>query len=339
MFNNWALFGSAQQETSIPQWTFGPVTDTIESLTLGFLKGIHNFGKELFNKGIASFTLSPSKSNMTTGFWGDELFIVNLEGSFFLVISDPRTTIKMIHQIKDTIPNEIGYLIKSVLVGNATVQYADMCSSLDSELIPAIDKLFQSALSEIITPERQYELNVFVERGSCSFSGLDSTEILVFHYILRQHFMYYYRKGIFSSFIDQPFCILQHKHGAPLPLIFNPPKNAVLLSAFLSLVNSYTSEALNSQLKGLVFGDSGARFTSIDIVHGNDYFMSISSPFRLFKNEEFKLMFSNLDSDLISELSVNLSSYLAKQITDDQLSNLQYQSLDILIQNIGSPKF
>jgi hypothetical protein len=334
VFNNWAIFGSAKKEGII--WCFGSISQEIKDLSIGFLKGLHDLGKELFDKGIASLQLSPSHSIQTSNFWGDELFIINLEGSYFLIISDPITTIKMIEQAE--IPLEMDFQIRSVLVGQASSIYANMCSSTDDKGITFVDRLFQTALDEFITPNDQKKLGVYVTSGSVSLSGLTSLQCLVFHYLLRQHFNYLFRKGIYASFISRPWALVHHINGVPIKLSFEPPRQPALLSGLFSLVNNYTKNALNGQLESLIFGDS-AQFTSIDVIHGQEhYLMSFASPFRLFKTEKFLNEFNNLKEDIIKDLTPGLIKYIASKISEDNEENLRFRRLNDLLNSLGGPK-
>ncbi|MHA2364545.1 MAG: hypothetical protein ACXAC7_11365, partial [Candidatus Hodarchaeales archaeon] len=256
MFNNWALFGSAEHEK--PLWIYGELSEEVQNLIIGFLKGLHGIGKELFDKGIASLRISrqhTSSSNISS-FWGDELFIINLEGNFFLVIFDPLSTIKMIQNIE--IPTEMDYKIRSVLVGQASLTYAALCSSDEDTLF--VDSLFQTVLDEVLSPVEQENLNVYVGEGSCSFSGLNSIQCLVFHYLLRLLFADEYR------FIGAtPWSIVQHNSSLPILLEYNTPKKPHLLSGYLTVLNDFVSTLFNTKLRGLVFGGS-SEIASIDLI-------------------------------------------------------------------------
>jgi hypothetical protein len=316
-------------------WTFGNLTEDVKILTIRFLKGLDNLGKELFDKGIASIKLSPIKSGsnkVISKFWGDELFIVNLEGSFFLIISDPNTTIKMINQMGG-IPEEIDYQIRSVLVGQASIQYANIMSKIEKEEdMYFIDRLFQTPLDDVMTREEQKEKGVFVDKGSCSFSGLGSIECLIFHYLLREYFAEEY-----TLFIKNPWSMIQHQNGIPVILDFKPPKEKIIFASLLSLLNEYSKGLLESQLKSLVFGDS-FEFTSIDIIHGKEHFMAVSSPIYLFLNKEFLGKFSAIDDQIKKSLSANLAKYLSKEISNDYLKNLEQKPLSELFRILGQPK-
>ena len=326
IFKNWALLTQGDEIL----WKFGNIGQEAENLTLGFLKGLHNIGKELFDKGIASLHFRPSSA---VSFQGDELFIINLEASFFLIIFDPIPTITLLNTVLAKIPTEIDDKIRSVLIGQATLQYGSLCGSItsDSDLM-LVDTLFQTALNEILSAQEQERLNVYVGNESCSFSGLTSIQCLVFHYILRELF-----EKEYTSLIGNPWSIIQDQSAIPVHLSFHSPKQSQLLSGYLTIINDYVLTLFNTQLRSLVFGGS-AEIASIDLVHGQNNFMSISNPYGLFKNHEFLDKFSNLDAKIVKDLSPNLKEYLATQLSGAQRLNHRNKNLNILIYKLGDPE-
>src|SRR3990172_1349407 len=194
-FENWALMIQGKEV----RWQFGELNEEIRTRTINFLLGLHNIGKELVHKGIATIRLASSTANMLRG---DELLIINLEGSFFLIIFDPLTTIKMMAQKVGEVPEDLDLEIRSVLIGQASITYANLWSVATEDSGMHIDMLFKQALDEILSMELQKELNIFVERGSCSFAGLNTIQCLIFHFILLRFFELEY-----LNLISEPWAI------------------------------------------------------------------------------------------------------------------------------------
>ncbi|MHA2365267.1 MAG: hypothetical protein ACXAC7_15015, partial [Candidatus Hodarchaeales archaeon] len=88
---------------------------------------------------------------------------------------------------------------------------------------------------------------------------------------------------------------------------------------------------------GLVFGGS-SEIASIDLIHGQDNFMSISHPMKLFKMNEFLMQFENLDKEIRDDIRINLQEYLARQLSDAHWLNFRRKKLDVLIYKMGDPE-
>lgn len=326
-FANWALLVQGSEV----KWMFGDLDEESQLLTIGFLRGLHNIGKELFDRGIASLLLSPSQKSMVGSVWGDELFVVNLQGEFFLIIFDPLPTIKML--ARETIPQMVDDLIRSVLSAQAAEQYANFWSSVDEEEEGIlVDSLFQQALDEVTTLEEREKYNMYVEDGSCSFSGLSSVQFLVFHYVLRRLFELEY-----TGLIGQPWTIIQHRSAIPVCLEYKSPKKAHLLSGYLTVINDYIESLFNTSLRSLVFGGS-TEIASIDLVHGSEYFMSLSNTRILFRRPEFLAKFERLEKEVLVDMKPGLVEYLARTLSDIHQTVFRQKSLDVLVYKMGDPE-
>ena len=325
-FENWALL--VQGQTVI--WQFGELEEEIRTRTISFLIGLHNIGKEIFDKGIATIRLASETTVQYFSIRGDELLIVNLEGSFFLVIFDPLTTIKMMAQT--TIPEEVDLLIRGVLSGQASLTYAAFCSNATPEVGMHIDTLFKTALDEVVSKQDQLNRNIFVEGGTCSFAGLTTIQGLVFHVLLRRFFELEY-----LNLLSQPWAIIQQDSSLPVYLEHQPPKHAHLLSGYFTVINEYIMDIFKAKPVAMVFG--GGELSSIDIVHGEKNFMSISNPIELFRDPEFLQRFKNLNDSVKNDLKAALAEYLAKNLASIDLQQLRQKHLDVLVWLLGNPEY
>ena len=227
---NWALF----IESDTVQWSFG-LQDTnnadekllaeqgeFEKTTVHFIQSLQAIGRELYREGVASIKLeNPDNSSLAV----NEIFIVNLSDEFFFIISDLEVTTKLINLTSD-IPFEIEQLICAVLVGQAAILYSTLI--IDEEKFNiSIDDVYKSILRKIEV-DKKHDLNDLVDRGRCSLSPLKMTELLLFHYLLRnfleQHFL---------KMSSESWAIMVDKNGTDIPLSFLPPKDPYLLGNFL----------------------------------------------------------------------------------------------------------
>ena len=325
-FENWALL--VQGQTVI--WQFGELDEEIRTRTILFLIGLHNIGKEIFDKGIATVRLAPEEKVKYSSIRGDELLIVNLEGSFFLIIFDPLTTIKMMS--RTTIPEEIDLLIRGVLSGQASITYATFWSNATPEAGMHVDMFFKTALDEVVSNQNQQDLNIFAGGGTCSFTGLTTIQGLVFHVLLRRFFEIEY-----LNLLSQSWAIIQQDSSLPVYLEHQPPKDAHLLSGYFTVINEYIMDIFKAKPIAMVFG--GGELTSIDIVHGQKHFMSISNPIELFRDPEFLHKFKNLEDNVKNDLKAALNEYLAKNLADIYLQQLRQKHLDVLVWMLGNPEY
>lgn len=317
-FENWALLTKGQEVI----WRFGNIEEETQKRTIDFLNGLHKIGEDLFDKGIASVRFhSPNLLS------GDELFIINLEGSFFLIIFDPLSTIKIMAEKVDDIPEEMDFLIRSVLIGQAAITYANLWSVATPEAGMHIDMLFKQALDEIIPPNTQQDMNVFVDHGTCSFAGLSTIQCLTFHFLLRRIFELEY-----LNLITSPWTIIQNSSSMPVHFDYNSPKKAHLIAGYLTVVNEYVLDIFNTKLASMVFG--GGDLSSLDIVHGLKNFIAISNPMKLFTDEGFLKSFEQVDIKVKSDIRSGLVEYLAKTYSEVQYQKFRQKNVEDILKVI-----
>ncbi|MHA1989973.1 MAG: hypothetical protein ACW981_00420 [Candidatus Hodarchaeales archaeon] len=320
-FENWALLTKGQEII----WQFGNIEDETKKRTIDFLNGLHKIGEDLFDKGIASVRFySPNL------LLGDELFIVNLEGSFFLIIFDPLSTIKIMAEQADKIPEEMDFLIRSVLIGQAAITYANLWSEANPEAGMHIDMLFKQALDEIIPIKTQQDMNVFVDHGTCSFAGLTTIQCLTFHFLLRRIFEIEY-----LNLIADPWAIIQDSSSMPVYLEHKSPKKAHLIAGYLTVVNEYVLDIFNTKLASMVFGSG--ELSSLDIVHGLKNFISISNPMKIFTDDSFLKNFGSVDSKIKNDIRRGLGEYLAKTYSEVQYQKFRQKKVEDILKVISDP--
>ena len=89
--SNWALF----VEDKEVKWSFGNPDDEFLIFVVNFLTALSQIGEELFGQhGIAQIEFDIPRRNQ--GFLSAEVFIVSLMNKFFLIMSDPTVTLKLI---------------------------------------------------------------------------------------------------------------------------------------------------------------------------------------------------------------------------------------------------
>ncbi len=287
---NWALF----IESDHVQWSFGlnriseskeasdNLTDAFigeqnefQKTTVNFIQSLQAIGRELYSEGVASIKLeNPSKSSLAV----DEIFIVNLSDQFFFIISDLQVTTKLIDLIED-IPFEIEQIICAVLVGQAAILYSTLVID-QAKFNFDIDDVFKNILRQIEVDKR-YNLNDLVDKGRCSLSPLKLTELLLFHYLLRN-----FLEQHFSKVSSENWAIMVDKNGIDIPLSFLPPKDPYLLGNFLGVIYSYVQGLFGVQPSAIVFGGTELIFLQF-FGGGGNYFLAASNPKLLVRNETF----------------------------------------------------
>ena len=121
----WAVFA---QELSVT-WTYGDYIDKdFPGLAIGLAKGLDDLGRESFNEGVASIRVIdnrrvPPKTN--------EIFILN-HGDFYFIAGNPLSTAILLKKEKQ-IPRESLDLLCAVMVGQATLLYANLWTEAEEE--------------------------------------------------------------------------------------------------------------------------------------------------------------------------------------------------------------
>ena len=341
---NWALF----IESDKVQWSFGlskkskhsgeidnqeNITneqDEFQKTTVNFIQSLQAIGRELYSEGVASIKLeNPTKSSLAM----NEIFIVNLSDQFFFIISDLEVTTKLIDLTED-IPFEIEQVICAVLVGQAAILYSTLVID-QNKISVEIDDIYKDILKQIEVDKR-FDLNDLVDKGRCSLSPLKMTELLLFHYLLRNFLEQHFLKE--SS---ENWAIMVDKSGTDIPLSFLPPKDPYLLGNFLSVIYSYVQGLFGVQPSAIVFGGIELIFLQF-FGGGRNYFLAASNPRLLIQNETFIELLKKIPPEKLIDVQNSIKGFIIDMTLTDvgkilektdfsSLTNLQLGSKKIAI--------
>lgn len=338
---NWAMF----IESDKVQWSFGLNAQSdledgedkylgeqneFQKTTVNFIQSLQAIGRELYSEGVASIKLeNPTNSSLML----NEIFIVNLSDQFFFIISDIQVTTKLIDLV-EKIPFEMEQLICAVLVGQAAILYSSIIID-QSKFNFDIDDVYKNILRQIEVDKR-HDLNDLVDRGRCSLSPLKMTELLLFHYLLRN-----FLEEHFLKMSSEAWAIMVDKNGTDIPLSFLPPKDPYLLGNFLGVIYSYVQGLFGVQPSAIVFGGIELIFLQF-FGGGKNYFLAASNPKLLVQNETFiellqrvpnKKVVDVLNSikNFIIDLTLVDISKILHATSFEKLSRLQIENKKIII--------
>lgn len=294
---NWAIFAEGNKS----EWHYGELDEQFIESTVGFLNGLDGMGKELFGSGVASIELDVGTKEVFLG--TREIFVVSLFSQFFLIASDPLTTIKLIEA--GGIPNEVEDIMRGVLVGQASVLYSNLYTESEtSEEQKRVDKMFRSTISElgITDPE---ELDSIVDQGRCSFARFGFGEMLTFHYLLRKIFSSHYAEV-------REWAIVADDSGSPIHLSFGHMEQTTSLAGYLSVLLTFCQGLFDAPPKALVFG--GDSLVPLEMVNGASTFCAFASWDRLFSNPEFNKSLAEIPPEPQQDLNAPLSRFMADKL-------------------------
>ncbi|MFW9927875.1 MAG: hypothetical protein ACFFD1_00620 [Candidatus Thorarchaeota archaeon] len=315
--SNWAIFA---QETEV-QWHFGDLSQEFIENTVNFLNGLDKMGKELFGSGVASISLD---QNLNKGVSVSEVFVVSLYSKFFFIASDPLITMQLIGH--DELPNILEDQMRGVLIGQASVLYANLFTSA-GENEGNIDSLFHYVLHSI-----GYTNNVkdIVEKGRCSFSEFSLVDIFLFHYQIRKVFAEKHPE------VD-PWVIIADESG-PIHLKYGNILNATSLAGYLSVLLLFCKELFDSNPKSLVFG--GETIIPLEIINGRNLFIAVTQADQLFQNKKFLNLLKKMEKEKMDELKGPIAAFLSEKLSIIMRKDLNNWSMDQLIDlYIKLPKY
>ncbi|MFX0090732.1 MAG: hypothetical protein ACFFBD_03125, partial [Candidatus Hodarchaeota archaeon] len=154
----WAVFAQDLEVT----WKYGDLEADFPGLVIGLAKGLDNLGKESFNEGVASIRVTdfrriPHRTN--------EIFILNHD-MFYFIAGNPLSTAKLLKKERD-IPKDILDLLRGVMVGQASLLYANLWTEADEYTKNVVDRIFLDAFNEL---GRIPGEGVLAQEGECSLS-------------------------------------------------------------------------------------------------------------------------------------------------------------------------
>ncbi len=300
---NWAMFVEGQNV----KWTFGNLSTQSQDIILHFLIGLGKFGQELFGEGIASISFPVKKHS---GYKTSEIFIVSLQEEFFLIVSDPETTLLLINN-QGGIPWDIKELMTAVLVGQASILYASATENLAPKEKESIEKHFRDIVLDINPTHIDKEI---VGKSGSNFSALSFDECLLFHYFLRKH-------SEETSFITTSnWCLISYIDGGDIPFSYNT-EDDVLFGGYFSAIIGLIDKLFDSKPKMIAFGSTDIR--RLRFVYGKQFFMAIDSEFiiDLLLTRKFQKAFFETSYAVIKDISRGVKELIIEEII---LSNERY---------------
>jgi len=314
---HWAIFVEGKNV----KWTFGDPSIEFQGIVADFLRGLGSFGEELFGEGIASITFDLPKHS---GFKSTELFIVSLKDHFYFVISDPSITLMLI-SAKDGIPFDIKEIMTAVLVGQASVLYANSIAEANQIERDRIHKELQDIILDInpIYAEND-QVQIIVGNSGSNFGVLSFEECLLFHFFLRKQA----EEGMYFS--PSSWCLISHQDGGDIPFSFNIDDD-VLLGGYFSAIIGLLSTLFNSKPKFLAFGSSSIR--KLRFVYGKKFFMALDKSFMLdlLLTRKFQSKFFETSYWVIKDLAVGIKELVIEEILNLSSTKLEHLSAESLL--------
>ncbi len=316
MKENWALF---VEGTEI-KWTFGDPSVEFQKIAMNFLLGLGNFGEELFGEGIASITFDLRKYS---GLKASEIFIVSLKDQFFLIISDPATTLLLI-AIQGGIPFDVKEIMTAVLVGQASILYANSISDLGQKGKQQVEKRYQDLILDINEEYLKDDLiNTIVGQSGSNFSILTFEECLLLHFYLRKQIET-------SNYLESPsWCLISHEGGGEIPFSYNID-NALVIGGYFAAIVGFISTLFGSNPKYISFGSTHIR--RVRFVYGEEYFMAIDASFMidLLLKRQFQKQFFETSYSIIKDMSAGIKELIVDemiQFNEQKLTDLKAETL------------
>ncbi len=315
--SNWALF----VEGTEVKWSFGNPDSEFLQFVLNFLTALSQIGEELFGQhGIAQINFDIKRH---VGFRSSEVFIVSLMNKFFLIMSDPAVTMKLI-DAHGGITKQVEEIMSAVLVGQAAMLYSQSISTVTPDIARTIEDIWQNIILDI-SDEYKDDLDKIVGRDSSNFSILPFQDLLWLHYLLRK------RADLTETLSLDPWALVSHMSGGEVPLVYNVPKDPVVLAGYLAIIISFLMSLFDSKPKSLIFGTRS--LTHLLFVHGRDYFLAINAPFiQMTNEEEFKTDFFDMGKDVLIDLDENLKKRAIEEIITAKAVELEQMEMDALLQ-------
>jgi len=314
---NWGLF-IEQKEI---KWTFGDPTEDFQKVVLNFITGMGKFGKELnMEEGIASIHFDLKKYS---GMKAAEIFIVSLQDKFYLVLSDPEVTLLLINA-GEGIPVMIKEIMKAVLVGQASILYANNISEASLNKKIMIDKRIQNIILDI---NNEYlednQIETIVGRSGCNFSILTFEECLLLHLYIRKQSE---RTDFHSS---SSWCLISEIDGGDVPFSYNM-EDELSYGGYFSAIIALIDSLFESKPKYIAFGSS--QISKLRFVYGKDYFMAIDTSFMidLLLQRKFQRYFFETSYKTVKDLAEGMKILLIEEIlqfSEEKLSQMSTEGL------------
>ncbi|MHA2224883.1 MAG: hypothetical protein ACXAC8_06750 [Candidatus Hodarchaeales archaeon] len=315
---NWALF----VENKEVSWSFGNPDEEFLTFVINFLTALSQIGEELFGQhGIAQINFDIPKH---ASFLSSEIFVVSLMNKFFLIMSDPAVTMKLI-DAHGGISMGVQEIMRAVLVGQAAMLYSQSITDMDAEGAREIERIWQNIVLDI-SEEYTESLNKIVGGDSCNFSMLPFPHLIFLHYYLRK------QPELSRPLSSKGWALISHLSGGEIPLDFHVDgdHDPVVVAGYLAIIISFLMALFNSKPKSLVFGTNNIQ--SLFFINGEDYFIAIDSPFtEILLVPEFHERFFNIEEHVISDLIEPLQKQIIEEILFEQTQELETKNFQTLL--------
>jgi hypothetical protein len=317
------------------KWTYGFPQDSavsedeihFQKTTVHFIQSLQSIGRELYSEGVASIKLDKPSEAHTSLVTLNELFIVNLSDQFFFIISDLEVTSRLIKTVE--IPFEVEQIITAVLVGQAAILYATLLTEQDKYDYDT-DRIFRRILI-LLEIDKRYDLANLVDKGRCSLSPLDITELLLFHYMLRN---YLESSKIRVSLSANPWAIMVDKSGTDIPLSWQPPKDPHVLGNFLGAIFSYVQGLFGVRPSTITFG--GHEIIILQFYGGQKYILAVSNPQSLFINPNFLFSIKEIPPLKFEDIKIAVKRFLIDYLLEKlakSLSSTEFDEILVFLEN------
>jgi hypothetical protein len=316
---NWAIF----VEKDEVKWYFGIQDPEFHNVVLNFITGLANLGKDLFGEqGIASINFDLRKHS---GLKASEIFIVSLFDQFFLLISDPTTTLRLItSQGEGGIPKNIKEIMTAVLVGQASVLYGASIAEADPKERKKINKKYRDIILDINTKYYDNDLiHTIVGKSGSNFSILTFEECLLLHCYLR-------KQAEQRDYIPvSNWCLISYLDGGEVPFSFNI-EDEILYGGYFAAIIGFISTLFESKPKSIVFGTTKIR--KLRFVYGKKYFMAIDTSFMidLLLKRQFQQQFYDTRYEIMKDLALGIKKLIIEEIlqfNEEKLNKLSAETL------------
>ena len=311
----WALFVEGTQI----KWSFGHPSSEFQEVVSNFLMGLGNLGKELFGEGIASINFDLRKHS---GMKASEVFIVSLQDQFFLIISDPAVTLMLI-TAQEGIPEHIKDIMTAVLVGQASILYANSVSDADPETKRKIEKDFQDIILDINPNYQDETLNAIVGEYGSNFSVLTFEECLLLHYYLRKQA----ERASYTA--PSGWAMIANLEGWEVPLSYNLTKEGIWAGFFAAIVG-FIHSLFESKPKYISFGST--EIQKLRFIYGEKYFMAIDTSFvsDLLLKKDFQKELFGTSYQILKDMASGIKDLIIEEIlqyNEDKLTQLSVETL------------
>ena len=315
---NWFLF----VEDKEIRWSFGNPDDEFKAFVINFLLGLSQIGEEIFGEnGVASIDFDLKKKSRTHS---SEIFIVTLSNRFFIIMSDPSTTMKLIKQ-QGGLAKEVQEIMSAVLVGQAAILYAQCISEISPEEGEILEIIWQDIIVDI-SDDYTNNISTIVSANSSNFSMLSFEDLLCLHYAVRK------QPELIKKISPKGWALVSHYSGGEIPLEHNMEWDAVVLAGYLGIIISFITALFDSKPKKLAFGTSTVQ--SLSFINGkDDFFIAIDSPFtQLILDPDFRSKFYQLEKEIIHDLEFTLRERIIEEILTANSEELEKLDLNELLQ-------